>query len=99
MCSSDLFPSHDIRHDGKQWPIGRYLKEKLRESLGYENLGNDTPETKAREAEMQILLDSKNFFERPLKSFEKTSILNAHNAQKQLNSERRFKIFNQGKKI
>ena len=65
----------------------------------YELLGNATPETQARAAEMQVLLDSKNFFDRPLKSFEKTSILNAHNAQKQLNSERRFKIFNQSKKI
>lgn len=88
-----------ITHDGKQWPIGRYLKQRLRDEIGYENLGNDTPETQARAAEMQVLLDSKNYFDRPLKSFEKTSILNAHNAQKQLNSERRFKIFNQSKKI
>lgn len=88
-----------ISHDGKSYPLGRYLKQRLRDEIGIENLKMDTPEARQKTEEMRILLESHKIFPRPLQAHEKTEILNSVNRQKHRNVEGKYRIFNQRNKI
>lgn len=93
-----------LRHSGKLWPIGRYLKRKIREYLGREQ---DTPKSalEAYRIQMQELCegyldDAKNEEEkRFIKACGKKSIIVGLQKQKVLNFISRAKIREQSRRI
>lgn len=44
-----------LQHGRKQQPLGRYLKARLRDELGFENLGEQTKSLETRKTEMRAL--------------------------------------------
>lgn len=81
-----------LRHSGKLLPLGRYLRRKLREALGFGSL--DTTE----EAMRKLSQEMRRVFEEALASpegpTEGLKYLEQVKAQRILNAESRFKIHN-----
>lgn len=95
-----------LRSSGRLWPLGRYLKGKLREALGR---GSDTPESVLEEygKEMSELLrtdescsETEARFERaaPRKWKKKWKFVDM-NRQKVLNAHAKFNLFKKEKKL
>lgn len=86
----------ELRHGGKRWPLGRYLREKLRKELGVPE--SEKEKIKARffaekSAEMRALLEGA-----PLRDDEtiRTRLVAPH-LQKAKSAEKREEIYSQGK--
>lgn len=86
-----------LKHGGREWPLGRYLREKLREKLGYGPQIKEENRQKwmleMREKAEAASQDPKN------KSKSLGQILLSENKQKVRNLEARAKIFKKGGKI
>lgn len=50
-----------LRHGGKDQPLGRYLKRKLREEMGFENTGAQEKPLQQYKEELQTLREGKNY--------------------------------------
>ena len=95
----------DIKVNGKTYPLGRYLMEKLR--LGYGLSDGGAPERIRQEHKEKMLAmyasytaDAKNVSPQNGRTVEKVrQTFIQGNAQKVLNKEKRYEIFNQRSKI
>lgn len=98
-----------LKHGPKQYPLGRYLRNKLRDELGYDKEKIKAVTIPQYETQMRELyqtlssnqkstkISSKIFNRSPSEEFKK--LLLTENQQKVLNMETRHKIFNGVKKI
>lgn len=84
-----------LQHGKKKHPLGRYLKEKLREELKFVEKGCP-PESLSRYKEEMRQLFEEGFRDAPFKAneYQKKMYLLEKNKPKILSAESRFKIFN-----
>lgn len=83
-----------LQHGGRKLPLGRYLRNKLREFLQIENKGPSSPYIQSQLAEMQALYDAEGVFSKraKLQHYQKTS------RPQRRSLEARYKIY-QSKKV
>lgn len=79
---------------GRNQPIGRYMRRKLREYLDFETIGGQPKNEEIRALEMQALLEDSGLSSR---MFKEIKPFIAHQKIKQI--EGKHKIFSQGKKL
>jgi len=84
-----------ISHGKKTLPLGRYLRQKLRDELEYPNPGLRSPHFQQKIEEMSAVYKSKGLRDHSAKSKYLTHL----NRQKLRNQESRQKIFSSRKKI
>lgn len=82
------------RSNGRNQPIGRYMRRKLREHLGFENIGGQEKSESLRHQEMLAMQEDSGL---STKMFKEIKPFVKHQKIRQV--EGKFKIFSQGKKL
>lgn len=88
-----------LKHEGKKWPLGRYLKQKLRKMYGFEETKTPKEKIEIWYQEMQELFrqeDKQTTGIRMLDDIKRQEILVERNKQSVLNMETRQKIYKKG---
>jgi hypothetical protein len=88
-----------LQTDGKKQPLGRYLKQKLREKLGYEETG--CPEKVLSKMRFEQAVETYALWHEkgcPSRTSQKELLLEA-NSQKVKNTEKRFKLYSQKRSV
>lgn len=82
-----------LLHDGRRYPLGRYMRRKLRESLGFQHLGSQPGVVNDQEAQMsKMYFDFLNSPEIKTQSFQE--FLTFNSIQRVATDKARFQLFN-----
>lgn len=84
-----------LKHGSKSFPLGRYLKRKLREKMDIPELGTSHPALQEQREELQALFADK----KATSQLHKSCILATANQSKTRSIEVKYKIFQKGKQL
>jgi len=88
-----------LSHGMKKQPLGRYLRRKLREYLGFKETGAQEGWKDRQKEEMRQLLEGLKIDPLYARFVDKKMLLQRENKQKILNLEKRYQIYSGGKKL